>query len=328
MHLRIVPQALALTLLLAFSASASDVQFRSTAPLRDLSPASEESALQDALGRLLVRVTGRRAAADLVGNFPPASSIVRHYRVVDGKKLEAEFDEALIRRVLEEAGEGIWEGERPRLAVWLVISDGARWLYQPVRAVEPTSQSMDLRRVISGALGQAFEEATELRGIEIDFAPRADPASAEACAEELWVGFSACLPESADQLLVLGRVAAPSGLDDIEWNLREDGLWRMDWESDAAEAVHVVTDLLAARFMATQGPVRSYVLVVAPVEDLESYARLKAGLDDTRAVREWRIEGATGDSLTLRITSRTAEAPLRDALSSLGFPFELSRTGS
>ena len=288
--------------------------------------------MQDALGRLLVRVTGRRAAAGLVGNFPPASSIVRQYRVVDGNQLDAEFDEALVRRVLDEAGEGIWEGERPRLTLWLVISDGERWLYRPVEAAEPTAQTVDLRKVIGGALSQTFEEVTALRGIEIDFLPHSDSDSdsvaAGKCAEDLWAGFTDCLPETGDQLLVLGRVAVPSALNDIVWNLREQGLWRMEWESDAAEAVHVVTDLLAARFMATQGPVRSYVLVVAPVPDLAAYARLKEGLADLQAVREWRIDGASGDSLTLRITSRTAEAPLREALGSLGIPFELSRTGS
>ena len=99
-------------------------------------------------------------------------------------------------------------------------------------------------------------------------------------------------------------------------------------ESGAAEAVHAVTDMLAARYMATQGPVRSYLLLVSPVPDLAAYERLKAGLEALGAVREWRVDGAARESLRFRITSRTAEAPLREALGTLGIPFELSRVES
>ena len=328
MLLRIVPQALALTLLLASGAVASESQFRSTAPLRDRTDAGVESAIEDALGRLLVRVTGRRAAVDLVANYPPASSIVQRWREVDGNRLEAEFDEALVRQVLDEAGESIWEGERTRVTIWLVVNDGERWFFQPVESADPASTTVDVRSVIGRALSQALEEASELRGIGIDFAPQSDVASYGECAEDLWTGFVACLPEGNDEFLILGRVAVPSALDNIEWSLRENGLWRRVWESNAGEAVHTAADILAARFMATQGPVRSYLLAVAPVPDLAAYDRLKEGLARLQAVREWQVDGVSGDSLTLRITSRTAEAPLRNALSTLGIPFELSRMGS
>ncbi len=327
MLLRIVPQALALTLLLASGAVADESQFRSTAPLRDRGEAGVESALEDALGRLLVRVTGRRAAVDLVANFPPASSIVRHWREVEGNRLEAEFDEALVRRVLDEAGEGIWEGERPRVTLWLVVNDGERWFFRPAGPVDPAGTSVDVRSVISRALSEALKETSELRGIGIDFAPQSDAASNGECAEELWTGFVGCLPDANDEFLILGRVAVPSALGNIEWSLRENGLWRRVWVSDAGEAVHTATDILAARFMATQGPVRSYLMAVAPVPDLAAYEELKEGLARLQAVREWQVDGAAGDSLTLRITSRTAEAPLRNALATLGVPFELSRMG-
>ena len=328
MLLRIVPQALALTLLLASGASATETSFKSTAPLRNSSEAGKAAAAQDALGRLLVRVTGRRAAAELTERFPPALSIVRQYRVIDGARLEAEFDDTVVRQVLEQAGETIWEAERPRLALWLVINDGERWLFRPAQPVSAAATTVDLRMVLSDVLGRAFAEVSALRGIEIDFTPGTDEVSADECAEELWTGFAQCLPDLDEELLILGRVAAPSALDAIEWNLREKGLWRRVWESDAAEAVHLVTDLLAERFMATQGPIRSYLLVVAAVGDLPTYADLQSRLNALQTVREWRVDSAARDSLTLRITSRTNEATLRDELDSLGLPFELARTGS
>lgn len=326
---RTVPQVLALTLLVAASASAAEVEFRSAAPLRETGRAGEEAALQDALGRLLVRVTGRRAAASLAGRFPPAMSIVRHYKVIDGRRLEAEFDENALRQALEQAGERVWEGERPRLALWLVMNDGERWLFRPARAFEapPPPAVADIRMALNGALGRAFAEASALRGIGIDFAPAGAGPGVRNCVEQLWTGFAGCLPQGAGELLMLGRVAVPGSLDHIEWSLREKGLWREPWESSAAEAVHRATDVLAARFMATQGPVRSYLLVVAPVPDLAAYADLQSRLDALQAVRDWRVDGAARDSLTLRITSATAEAPLRDALGSLGLPFELATSG-
>ena len=325
---RIVPQALALTLLLASGAFATEAPFRSTAPLRDSSQASVETAVQDALGRLLVRVTGRRSAADLTERFPPALSIVRQYRVIDGTRLEAEFDDAVVRQILEQAGESIWEGERPRLSLWLVINDGERWLFRPSQTIEASTTKVDLRIVLSGALEQTLQEVSALRGIEIDFPPATDRVAAEECAEDLWTGFAQCLPQVDAELFILGRVAVPGALDDIEWSLREKGLWRRVWVSNTAEAVHLVTDMLAARFMATQGPIRSYLLVVAPVRDVQTYEDLQSRLGALQAVREWRVDSATRDSLTLRITSRTAEALLRDALGSLGMPFNLARAGS
>lgn len=325
---RIVPFALALTLSLASAATLAETSFSSTAPLPDSSQAGVDRALEDALARLLVRVTGRRGAAELADRFPPATSIVRQFRVINGARLEAEFDEPMVRRVLEEAGEGIWEGDRTRLHLWLVVNDGENWLFRPVGFADTPPQAMNIRNVFSGALSQTFEEVSALRGIEIDFAPVPDRQAAARCADELWIGDFACLPGDDDRLMVLGRVAVPSALDDIEWRLREDGFWRTVWESDAAEAVHRVTDMLAERFMASQGPVRSYLLQVAPVPNLQAYASLKENLDSLQAVREWRVQGAEGDALKLRITSRTAESPLREALGSLGVPFELTRTGS
>ena len=325
---RIVPFALALTLLLASAATLAQTSFSSTAPLPDSGQAGVDTALQDALARLLVRVTGRKGAAELTDRFPPATSIVRQFRIINGGRLEAEFDEPLVRRILEEAGEGIWEGDRTSLYLWLVVNDGERWLFRPVGFADTAPQAMNVRNVFSGALSQTFEEVSTLRGIEIDFAPVADRQAAGQCAEELWIGDFACLPEDDGRLMVLGRVAVPGALENIEWRLREDGFWRTTWESDAAEAVHRVTDLLAERFMASQGPVRSYLLQVAPVSSLQAYASLTEGLNSLQAVRQWRVQGVAGDALRLRITSRTAESPLREALGSLGVSFELTRTGS
>jgi len=324
----LVPHALALTLVLASAAAASEAAFRSVAPLTEPGQAGVERALQDALGRLLIRVTGRRDATDLAGRFPPAASIVRQYRVVQGSRLEAEFDEAMVRRVLEEADEGIWDGQRPALALWLVVNDGERWLFRPMDSSEGAAMTLDVRIVFSGALSRTLREVSELRGIELRFAPLPDPLGARQCAEQLWTGFFDCLPDTGGEMLMLGRVAIPGAPESIEWNLRENGRWNRVWESDAAEAIHSVTDLLAARFMAMQGPSRSYLLVVSPVPDLKTYVRLRAGLDALGVVRDWRVDGAVSDSLRIRMTSRTAEAPLREALGSLDIPFELIRTES
>ena len=325
---RIVPYALALTLLLASAATSAEPSFRSTAPLPDTSEAGVDRALQDALERLLIRVTGRRGAAELADRFPPASRIVRQFRVIEGAGLEAEFDAALVRRVLEEAGEGIWEGERPSLVLWLLVNDGERWLFEPSASAESAPQEINARGVFSGVLDRTFSDVSALRGVEIDFAPIPGGSEAGPCVEDLWIGAFDCLPDRGDHLMLLGRVAVPGALDDIEWSLREDGLWQTVWESGAGEAVHRVTDMLAERLVATQGPLRSYRLEVAPVSDLASYQDLKARLSSLRAVREWQIKGASGDAVTLTITSRTAESPLRQALDSLGLPFELTWIGS
>ena len=119
---------------------------------------------------------------------------MRQFRVINGGRLEAEFDEPLVRRILEEAGEGIWEGGRTGLYLWLVVNDGERWLFRPVGFADTPPQAMNVRNVFSGALSRTFEEVSALRGIEIDFAPVPDPQAAGQCAEKLWIGDFGCLP--------------------------------------------------------------------------------------------------------------------------------------
>ena len=93
-------------------------------PVADRSEASLAAAFEAALKIVLVRVTGRRAAAEdpalapLVGN---ARRYVQQYRAAPDNQLLVAFDSAAIDRWLTQNDQPIWGRERPSTYVWLAV---------------------------------------------------------------------------------------------------------------------------------------------------------------------------------------------------------------
>ena len=127
-----------LVLLLALPAGARDVGdlYSARVPVPDRGAESLAAGARAALGRVLVKLTGNRAAAsgpalgELGGS---AAKLMLQYGfepdpVGGGVLLAAHFDESALNGELERLGVPVWGKERPETVVWLVVDEGARRL--------------------------------------------------------------------------------------------------------------------------------------------------------------------------------------------------------
>ena len=118
-----------LTVLVSGPATAARVSDLYTAsgvlPADSASPLTD--AFNEALGRVLVKVTGRRDASApdyLVTLFPDPAQVVQQYRREDQETIWARFDRDAIKRVLDGAGQPVWGADRPVVLIWLALDAG------------------------------------------------------------------------------------------------------------------------------------------------------------------------------------------------------------
>ena len=169
-------------LLLAIGAVWSTVLFSATATAARVTdlyaasgvlPAESESPLTDAfneaLGKVLVKVTGRRDAAApdyLVTLFPDPAQLVQQYRREDRETIWAQFDRNAIKRVLDGAGQPVWGADRPVILVWLAL-DAGRGRRSILRA-ESAADALPIRT--DEALTFDMEQLDEVRIVIVEAA--------------------------------------------------------------------------------------------------------------------------------------------------------------
>jgi hypothetical protein len=145
-----------LLLLLSLNArAAGTAMFEAEVVVQDQSPAVRTAALRDALGQVLVRVTGQsgvtatEAGQALLAN---PEQLVQQYRYFTESgqeplvlKLWVRFDGDAIRESLQQHGIAYWGGERPATLVWLAVEDRGN------RYVVSSDDASDARRDLDAA---------------------------------------------------------------------------------------------------------------------------------------------------------------------------------
>lgn len=271
-------------------------------PVRGTGDAAQRRAVGEAMGAVLVRVTGNRnapgapALAPLVGD---AQRFVRTFRRAPGGLLAVSFDGEAVERALAEAGLPFWGADRPLTVVWMVDGRG-----QLVTATSPQRRSLDLVAAQRGLpLAWPVGDARDDPGL------RARQAAA---------GDVAALREASGRYGAEGvLVGRPEGAG-YRWSFAAGGESR-ELRGGAEDGAHLAADRLAARYAVAGGARRSeFVLEVAGVDSAAAYAevgRLLVGLEPVRgvAVREVRP-----DSVLYAVTVRGDEAQLRRAVAASG----------
>ncbi|RRQ21214.1 DUF2066 domain-containing protein [Thiohalobacter thiocyanaticus] len=124
--------------LLSAPAGAVDNMYEVQVPVAERSDAARAEALRQAMTRLLVRVTGERDAARLVGIealLAQPEQYVQQFHYLDAGapgsgalELKVRFDGSAVERVLREQGLPVWGRERPPLLLWLAVGGEQRRL--------------------------------------------------------------------------------------------------------------------------------------------------------------------------------------------------------
>lgn len=312
-------------LLLAIGAVWSTVLFSATATAARVTdlyaasgvlPAESESPLADAfneaLGKVLVKVTGRRDAAApdyLVTLFPDPAQLVQQYRREDRETIWARFDRNAIKRVLDSAGQPVWGADRPVILVWLAL-DAGRGRRSILRA-ESAADALPIRtdEALTFDMEQLDEvrivivEAAEARGMPV-LLPLVDAEDLSRLSfAELWGDFgdpvmAASARYGADAVLI-GRARGQR----VRWTLLQ-GDERIDWQGSLADGPNATADWLGGRLATYADSAGKIRLSVAGVNSLEDYGVLTSYLNSIAVVESFEVSRVNGDHIEFDVTVR------------------------
>ncbi len=260
-----------------------------------------EAAFAEALGRVLVRMTGRRDAAsapELVALLETAPRYAQQFRNPSPDTLWVAFDGQALSRALTELGQPLWGSERPGTLVWLAVDAGAG-----LRFVVPSQPELEAE----AGLKDRLEAAARARGVPLVFPLMDAEDRSVASFAEVWGGFDDAIEAAsarygADAVLV-GRLAA-GDFDRGRWVLyAADGAQR--WVGGVEESLDRVADGFAARYAVVPSGQPSVVtLVVSGVDSVEDYGRISRFLGQLTAVERVGVEQVRGDTLVMRAALR------------------------
>lgn len=300
--------ALVLAALIAFAPSprgalGAENQFEVTVPL---TAEGEEAAFQAGMADLLVRVTGRRDAAQLPALAPMvenASRYVTSYRRSPGRQLLVTFDQDAVEGAVAQAGLPFWSEVRPTTLVWLAVDRGGG------------------RRglVMADTIGEeraAVEAAAAQRGLPLAWPSATGGEDPRLRFEQAWSGDAASLAETASRygaegVLVGKAVADAAGGYAVDWTFLGGG-GRSQARGDLDTGVHLAADQYASRYATTAGAQRSDVeIIVSGLTHAAAFAGASRELGNLAAVRDLRLVQVRPDSATFRASVRGGIDALR-----------------
>ncbi|MES1943454.1 hypothetical protein PC39_05050 [Salinisphaera sp. PC39] len=279
----------------ALPAADVDDLYVGEAVVADQSAEARETGLREALGRVLVRVTGdpgilRRDEAEAM--LARASAWVQRYGYetaetaatsddVPETTLRARFDGNAVARALREAGLPVWGRERPRTLVLLLVEGEADIV--PARADDLLA---DMRA------------AAERRGIPLVFPERGGSERRQLRAADLRYGDLSAVNDVAQRYgashILVGRLERVGGAWRGEWTLNRRGETVSEWSDSAggrdallAAAAGRLADSYARRFAVYGGAAADTVVTVAVdgVDAVAAYARIDRYLRGLTAVQ-------------------------------------------
>lgn len=308
--------------------------YEAEVPVDDKTDAARETALGEALARVIVKVTGTRDArsdpmvADAIKS--PARFVQQfRYRVEDPElgggeprwRLRARFDTRVVDGLVRDAGLSVWGRVRPTVMVWLALEQaGARRLLGGEEAPELAAVIRDAaaRRGVPVVLPlMDLKDQSRIRPSDVwgGFQDRIQEASARYHSNVIFTGrLYRLLPT-----LWEGRFSLIVGSTEEGWSNQGDIL-----ELVLADAVNVMADRLAARF---GGPgafagASGFGVVVSGVRSVGEYARVLDYLATLEQTLDVSVTGVDADEVHLYVEARGGQEAL---LSVVGLGGTLTR---
>jgi hypothetical protein len=300
-------------MLLPVFAAADTVQglYSARVPVADRSSESLASAARDALGQVLVKVSGGEEALEnplVVKALPEARSHVQQYGYErDDEDLIArfEFDPSYVTRLVTQARLPLWTANRPRVLVWMVVEQAGQRQFV----------SLDGTPALAQELLREFEQ----RGVPAQL-PLFDLADATALSlDAAWaMNGNAVLAASQRydvQNVLVGRVVSTSGGAWLgDWSFLFDG-YRLDRSATAPESrgfsregVALAAETMAERYAVapSDGSEGLVMMSVTGVNDFGTYAAIVDWLEGLELVEHANVQRISGDRLELALVSLAA----------------------
>jgi hypothetical protein len=287
--------------------------YQAAVPVPDRSEASKPAAFQAALGVVLVRVTGRRTAAEdatfapLLGN---ARRYVQQYREAQDGKLWVAFDGGAIERWLAQNNQPLWGRERPSTFVWLTVPGGTQAGGTQAGSVITAEDTSDIKTAIDAAASQRgapvmWPSTAELQRNHLDYGT-VSSSSAGTLAD--------IAHRAGSEGTLIGRANGAGAT--VRWTfLFQDR--SSEFSGAPAEGIDRVADTYAGMF-AVSGAAAPVVIEISGVNDLKDYAYVQSYLESFAFISHVGVEALSGDVVRFRLTTRGGAGALQNALPSSG----------
>jgi uncharacterized protein len=280
--------------------------YQAKVPVADRSEASKPAAFEAALRVVLVRVTGRRTAAEdpvfgpLLGN---ARRYVQQYRDTQEGQLWVSFDAAAIDRWLAQNNQPLWGRERPSTYLWLTVPGGAQG--GTVITAEDTS---DLKQAVDAAAYERgapviWPSAADLQRNHLDYA--AVNSSSAATLEDIG-------HRSGGEGTLIGKAGAAGAAAGIRWIFVFKDR-SSEFSGAAPEGINRAADTYAG-LLAVSGAAAPVVIEVTGINDLKDYAYVQSTLESLAFISHVGVEALNGNVVQFRLTSRGGPDAVRNAL--------------
>jgi hypothetical protein len=237
-------------------------------------------------------------------------------------RLLAQFMQAEVDRIVQQAGLPRWQQERPAVQIWVVIDDG---------------RSRELKPLEFGYAWQSMEDIATMRGLPLSW-PELDEEEAQLIDMRLvWGGFTDYLVERgapADGVAIIAaRREGPEW--SLRWNLasgEQNWSWRnndQDLMFALAAGIHQMTDELAASntIAASEQGLSTVEMTIGKLNSAADYAACLDYLQNLSLVTSVEILGANPGQVHFRLQLNATSEHLTEALNR-GTVLLPSRTGS
>ncbi len=260
-------------------------------------PASR--AFAEALRRVVVKVTGRRDAADsqVMAALGEPASFVQQYRRVASDRLRVGFDPVALKRRLDELNLPVWGESRPTTVLWLAVDGGSG-----------RRQLLDAESPEGAQLREELLRAAEGRGLPVVLPLLDSEDLGQVSFSDVWGDFRepvvAASKRYRPDALLLGKLRGQDArFGRIRWTLVV-GDEAASWSGGLAEGPGGAADRLAARLAAGTGGIRGIPLRVSGIEDLDSYGAVLNYLAALSIVEDCQVREVTGDRVLFDLKVR------------------------
>jgi hypothetical protein len=288
------------------------------------------AAYREALEIVLLRVSGSELAADAEGIellFPNPAAYVVQLRPGTDETLWVTFDGEAIENALRQAGQTVWDSDRPLTLIWLAVDWGQG--EREVIAADDPERDRDAARSIDRyrLLRQRVLDTAERRGLPVIF-PLLDTEDLQAVSfSDIWGGFDEPLLAASERYdvnsILVGRFR-PGTNQRNQWHYYFAGDER-NWFGEPELAINLVADTLATEFAVSgSAPLESVDLVVEGVDSIQAYGSVQALLAGLTIVEDFAVTEVAGDRILYRVDVRGGAERLSRALTFNGL---IEKTG-
>jgi hypothetical protein len=296
-----------------------------------------KEAIKSGLAKVLVKVTGRSAVADLLeleDVYRVAPQYVQQFRyrkmpkkvipkkavkgqgVVKqpGKVLWIRFNKKAINKMLRQRNLPVWGQTRPSALVWFVVDENGRREFV----------GNDRDNIIS----ETILNYSKIRGLPVRFPLMDLTDRVNIKTSDIWAGFDGTILEASEryhtEAVVVGRAFQSfSGLWNIRWTLYLNGQ-RQVWEFQDNEIVAAitpgidqVTDNLSVRFtqINSNQDNNQVLLKVMNIENLADYTRVVQYLSSISSVVQVQPYVLNKDNVIFNLTTRGGRIGVAQSIS-------------